>query len=102
MPFTAPSQIYHASVIERSYGPSRPDDLSEPDGEKMPVPVFPSALVACIADGRSPSVKELAAMTRRVWHEVYRGKGGDGDYYRSAAIARAALLGTDSRSSAMG
>jgi hypothetical protein len=101
MPFTAPSQIYHASVIERSYGPSRPDDLSEPDGETT-VSMFPLALIACIADGHAPSIKEMAAMTQRVWRDVYRGAGSDGDYCRSVAIARVALLGTDSLPCATG
>jgi hypothetical protein len=95
MSFAAPSQIYHAPVIERGYEPSQPVEPSEPDGDMMSVLLVPRALVACIADGRAPSIKELAAMTQRVWRDVYRGKGSDGDYYRSVAIARLALAGTE-------
>jgi hypothetical protein len=57
--------------------------------------MFPLALVSCIADARAPSIKELATMTQRVWRDVYRGAGSDGDYYRSVALARLALAGTE-------
>jgi hypothetical protein len=63
--------------------------------ESLTMPMFPRALVACIADGRAPSIRELASMTQRMWRDVYRGAGDDGDYYRSAAMARLALSGTE-------
>jgi hypothetical protein len=59
------------------------------------MPLFPRALVACIAGGRSPSARELASMTQRVWRETYGAVGNDGDCQRSAAIALLALSGTD-------
>lgn len=92
MPFAAQSHIHRASVIDRDYGRSQPANLTEPDGETMPM--FPRALVACISDGHAPSLEELASMTQRMWRDVYRSNGGAGDFYRSRAMARLALSGT--------
>lgn len=52
---------------------------------------FPTALYACIAEGRAPQSDELASVTDKVLREVFLDDPPNRDH--AATIARAALYG---------
>lgn len=53
--------------------------------------LFPPALLACIAEGRTPLPHELACVTEKVYREAFR----SGDCKGAATVARFALSGAD-------
>lgn len=53
--------------------------------------LFPRALLACIAEGRSPRQHELATITDKVWLEAFR--RGVGSHQSAINVAHVALTG---------
>jgi hypothetical protein len=61
--------------------------------EKLMSRLFPTALLACIAEGRPPLPAELASLTETIWREAFGLDSPSNSCQRAAIFARVALLG---------
>jgi hypothetical protein len=55
--------------------------------------MFPRALLACINENRSPSARELACVTEKVWQDAFAAGGNLANRQLAATLAVAAIMG---------